>query len=205
MIPKVDFQIHEVLIQAFFSPKMYGGDRSFLDSKLNEFIEGYRMHEEKILKLIEKYSGFEWSKDRIPVFLVPDNFALFYSFAKPILQDALPGVVLKIRPNGKIRDFWIFIHELSHINQYHSDFYTPQYGAIDENNNKNVDRVEVCADLLALYVLRDLFGEDSEYEKDFWDFLENTNEKNKKKFEQMKKHLPIWDLKKNTLKNYLLI
>lgn len=205
MIPKVDFQIHEVLIQAFFSPKMYGGDRKFLDTKFSEFVAQFSEHETKILTLIEKYSGFEWSEEKIPVFLIPDSPSIFYSFAKPVLQDGHSGVVLKIRPNGKIRDFWIFIHELSHINQYHSNFYLPKYGAIDENNNKNVDRVEVCADLLALYVIRDLFGEDSEYEKDFWDFLENTNEKNRKKFEEMKKHLPIWDLSKDTLKNYLLI
>jgi hypothetical protein len=203
MIPKVDFQIHETLIEAFYLPKLWGGDREELDKEMKNFIDLFRIHEEMILTLIQKYSGFEWSKERIPVFLVPDSRVLLYSFTKSTLQDGLPGIIQKIFKDKNSLIFSIFIHELCHVNQHQSDFYDKKYKTADEKWIKDTDRVELSADLVMLYVVREIFGNNSEYEKAEWDFLKNTNDRNKKKGEMLEKYMPLWDLNKMPLKSYL--
>ena len=203
MIPKVDFQIHDLLIQIFFFPRLYGGNRDKLKKDFESFTSEFQLREEKILTLIEKFSGLEWMKDRIPAYLVPHNSKVLYSFAHHNLENNLPGIVLKIRGN-LFRDMPIFIHELAHINQMQSDFFKEQkIFVFDKEGKRNEDLIELGADIVALYVMREVYGIDSEYEKDFWNFLENTNEKNKRKFEELNKYIGSWDLNVNNLKFYL--
>ncbi|MDQ3014823.1 MAG: hypothetical protein M3Q73_03095 [bacterium] len=202
MIPRTDFQIHEIFMQTFFFPEEYGADRSQFDKDAAEFMGFFKQHEEKILQIIEKFSGFDWSKEKIPVFVVPNNSMISYSYTKFDLQDGLPGVVQKIFRNQQ-RNLHIFIHELAHVNQRHADFYDRKYKTLDEEGNRNVDLVEVCADIVCLYVIREIFSGNSEYERDMFDFLQNTGMKNKRKYAELEKSLTQWDLYKNPLKFYI--
>lgn len=201
MIPKVDFQVHEILLRAFFFPREYGGGRDKFDGDVEKFVSLFRQYEDKILELIEKFSGFSWSRDRIPVFLVPASMMVRYSFAKANLENDLPGIVLKIFADPG-RELFIFIHELSHINQRQSDFYEKY--AFGKNGERNTDLLELCADLITLKILRDLFGNNSEYEKLFWTFLKDPkSDKNKIKYEKILEFESKWDLSKRNIREYI--
>lgn len=193
MLPKVDFQKHEVLFQAFFFPGEYGGRMPKLLEDIENFITLFSEHQEKILSLIEKFSGFAWSKERIPVFLVPNTAMLPFSFTKARLEADLPGVVQKIGLATK-RTLHIFIHELVHVNCRHSDFY---------EKYESTDLRELVADLVTLNVIREIFGANSEYEQDWLDFLQNTLEKNKRKLAFAEKYQEKWNLHEKPIVNYL--
>jgi len=202
MIPKIDIQVHNLFINAFFFSVTYG-PKEKLDEDIKKFKDFFNENGEKILTLIEKFSGYSWTKDRIPVYLVPKNPNLNYSFAKSTLENDLPGVVQKIGM-GYERDIHIHIHELAHINQWQSDFMKKNNPlSAKSNGEKNNDGIELGADIVALYVLRNIFGEDSEFEKDFMDFLNNTNDKNKIKFAELNKYKDKWNLNENSLRHYV--
>ncbi len=203
MIPKIDFQVHDVFINAFHNPPAYGSLEQ-LHADMQEFKDFFSRNGNEILKLIEVYSGYEWSKERIPVYLIPDNFALNFSFTKPVLEDGLTGIVQKISPKDMYRNIHIHIHELVHVNQRQSDFYTKENPlAFSENGERNITGIELGADIVTFYILQKMFGINSEYEKNFWNFLSNTNEKNKLKFEELNKYKDIWDLNLHPLRYYV--
>ena len=116
----------------------------------------------------------------------------------------MPGVVQKLFESNTT-NLHIFIHELVHVNQWQSDFHD-KYNTFANTKTGELNRegVELCADIVTLYVLRDLFGENSEYEEDFWKFLSNTNQVNKRKYEVLQKYKESWDLSKKPLKGYIV-
>jgi hypothetical protein len=190
---KIDFQRHDVFFQAFFFPPFYGGGIEKLESDINALITTFANHKDQILTLIEKYTGYTWSQETVPVFLIPKTPVISYSFTRLNLVNGLAGIVQKVGM-GAFRDLHIFIHELVHVNCRQQDFYEKY----TDNNLK-----ELVADLVTLYVIRDLFGTDSEYEKDFFDFLQNTNDKNKVKYNYLHEYKDKWDLKDKQIASYL--
>lgn len=198
-IPKIEFFIHEVFINAFsFPPTQKAKDiyrdkikaaEAFLRSKANDYLER-----------IEKFSGYEWKIDKIPVYLVPES-ARFKSFAKTNLEGDLPGVVLKTYPTMETLEF-IFIHELCHINQMQSEFWSESNPWFMNDGVKNTEGIELCADIVMTFVLRDIYGKDSVQEKEMWEFLKLSPE-NVAKGEMLKKKLGDWDLGTRSLKSYL--
>ncbi len=201
MIPKIDIQVPELLLRTFFFPKEYGGKEK-LDKDISDFRVFFDKYGEKILVQIEKYSGFNWTLNRIPVYLIPASMMIRFSFSKNDLEDGLPGVVQKI--GRGITDIHIHIHELVHTNQKQTEFYSKENGfAFDKEGNRNTDILELSADIVTMYVIRNLFGADSEYEKDMWNFLNNTNERNMRKYEHLIEHIDKWDLNKNNLRYHL--
>jgi len=196
MIPKIDFQIHDALVRTFLFPPTNDAQKGF-KKQAGAFMDFFNKNSDKTLKSIQKFSGYKWAKDRIPVYLIPN--AQILSFTKSILEDDLPGVVQKVFPNQK-RTAHIFIHELVHVNQWQSKFVNKNQ---PYNESGDEFKRELYADLICLHVLRDIFGKNSEHEKDFWDFLQNTTERNKKKLEGLKKITNKWDLIKKPLKEYL--
>jgi hypothetical protein len=115
------------------------------------------------------------------------------------LEDNNAGIVFAVR-ESQVRNIQIFIHELVHINQMHPDY----------NNDINPYSVygpagrEIVADMVNLHVIRELFGSDSEYEKDFWEFLNIPEVSNsKERLELVNEYLPKWDLNNKTIKQYI--
>jgi hypothetical protein len=202
MTPKIDIQMPEILVRCFYFPAIYG-PREKLDNDVAEFKKFFELHGEEVLRSIEQFSGCTWSHDRIPVYLIPDSAMLNYSFSKWAVEEKLPGIIQKIGLG--IRDYHIHIHELAHTNQRHSEsFYSGTTGyAFDKEGRRNVDLLELSADIVTLHVMRKLFGESSDLEKDFWDFLKNTSEKNKRKEDFLIKYMSLWDLNSHPLKYYL--
>ncbi len=202
MIPKIDVQVHDVFINAFFFSVTYG-PKEKLEEDIQKFKNFFEINGEKIITLIEKFSGYSWTKDRIPVYLIPANPNFLYSFTKSTLENDLPGIVQKIGM-GFERDIHIHIHELVHANQWQSDFTSKtNILSFKSNGERNTDGREIGADIVTLYILRNLFGESSEFEKNLMDFLSNTNEKNKIKFAELNKYKDKWDLNKNSLRYYI--
>jgi hypothetical protein len=198
MLPKIDIQVPELLLRCFYFPTIYG-PREKLDRDIKKFKDFFEKHGDSVLTEIENFSGYSWSMPRIPVYLVPNNSMLPYSFSRPNLEDNLPGIIQKI--GRGVRDIHIHIHELVHTNQKQSEFYTKF--AYDKEGKRDTDLLELCADIVTIYVIRKLFQDNSVYENDMWDFLKNTNDKNKRKEELLEQHIEIWDLNKNNLKHFL--
>ncbi len=199
MIPRLDISLPEIFLRAFYNPVVYG-PKEKLDADVKAFEDFFARHAEKILVEIEKLSGFAWSKDRIPVYLVPESFVSPpYSFTTSGLEEGLPGVVQKIGRPG-MRDIHIHIHELAHVNQWQSDFhiFSPK-----GNTQARTDMRELAADIVTVYVIRNVFGDATELERDFFDFLCNTSEKNKRKYDILMKYVDSWNLNANTLRYYL--
>lgn len=203
MIPTINFEINELLMRCFFFERIYGPREKF-EKDAQEVIDTIRSKEKIILSLIEKFSGLKWTHPVIPVYLIPTSEIIKYSFTKFDLGGpGVPGVVQKVG-RGIHTDIPILIHELAHVNQRQGGLYK-DYAHIVFNKDKtrNEDFLEVWADMIELYVVRELFGSDSQYEKELWNFLQNTNEKNKRKYEVLIEHMKIWDLNEHPLKFYL--
>lgn len=199
MIPKVDYQIHDLLVRVFLPPPLDGDDTEF--RQLSErLINSFEKLEFNVLTLIEKYSGFEWRFEKIPVYLIPDS-RILKSFAKSNLENKRPGVVLKVMDN-LTRNIHIFIHELAHINQNQGEFSKTSF-ALNPDGSRNHPNYELAADIVTLYILRDLFGSNSEYEKDMMEFLTTTDMVNKDKYDALMEKVDIWDLSKKTLREYI--
>lgn len=203
MNTKIDYQIHDVLIRTLKSPFETVEEIKKLFTK---YIDEFGTYEDKVIELIEKYTGYPFTIERIPVYLVPiSRNSVPFSNAKSSLEENTPGVVLKVFPDI-LRNHHIFIHELVHINQWHNhEEFNKSRFFINEDGTKNEDGIELCADIVALYIVRDIFGKNSEVENNFWDFLENTNEKNKRKYDILQKYLPQWDLLKKPQKEYIFL
>lgn len=203
MIPRIDISVPDVFIRAFYNPRTYG-PREKLDADIENFKSFFKENGDRILQEIESLSGFFWNENRIPVYLLPDGmFSPVASFATSNLEGELSGIVQKIGRPG-VRDIHVHIHELSHVNQWQGGWRSRQTGyALKQNGEWNTDLVELGADLVTIYVIRNIFGIDSVYEKDFWDFLQNTNERNKRKNDVLKSYIDLWDLNQNPLKYYL--
>lgn len=195
----------ELLKSLFYFPKTYGSVEK-LETDIEALKTFFNEYGEKILVEIEKLSGFSWTKERIPVYLIPNSkFGPPYSFSKWGVDGDLPGVVQKLGTTSQaFTDYWILIHELVHTNQRQSDF-MEKYQFL-KNGDRNQDLLELGADLITLYVLRSLFGQGTKYEVDLWNFFVNTtnnSEKNIRKGAILKKYVDEWDLNKNTLRYYL--
>jgi hypothetical protein len=203
MIPKLDISMPELFVRAFHFAKRYGYPGK-LDDDARDFKKFFEQHGESILEQIEKLSGFNWTSERIPVYLFPNShISPPYSFSKINLENDLPGVMQKLGVSPKqISDYWVCIHELVHINQKEKEFYDKYFFNVGTIKN-NTDLLELCADLVTLNVVRNLFDRDSELEKDLWDFLDFSNDKNKRKAEILRTYLDLWDLSKNNLRYYL--
>jgi len=173
---KIDFQIHDVLIRALRSP--FQSEDEF-KKQAAAFKKFFMSNEAKVLDLIQKYSGYEYTNDRIPEYLVPAGLSFSKSVTKSTLEDGLPGVVQKLFDNN-ITNMHIFIHELTHVNQWQSDFHNKE-NRFSETKTGELNREGI----------------------DFWRFLEGTNEVNKEKYDELQKHKDSWDLSKKTLKEYI--
>lgn len=123
--------------------------------------------------------------------------------AKSNLEKGTPGVVQKI---GEVleRITHLLIHELTHINQFQSDFYSKKNSFIfNKRGIKDRVKVEICTDVVAIHVVRDLFGNNSKYEKDYWYFMNKLMTSTPAKKMKIPTYLKRWDLNKNTLKEYI--
>ena len=197
MIPKINYQIHKVLTQVFIP---YDKNEQEFNKKSQKFIQHFKKIESEVLFLIEKFSGFKWSKSKIPVYIVPKGD--WPSFTKSNLEKNTPGVVQAIY-NTTQRSTHIFIHELAHVNQFQSNFHSKKNKVIWKG--KELDRVmlEVCTDIVCLHVLRELFGKGSKYEKDYWYFLDHVMTSTPKKKMKVRPYLKKWDLNKKSLREYI--
>lgn len=201
MIPKLDISSPELFLRCFYIPRIHGPKEN-MDAAIKTFKDFFQEHGEIILAEIEKLSGFQWTKDRIPVYLIPNSFVSPpYSFCKDPIEDDLPGVIQKVDVSGLTQQAWVHIHELVHVNQHQSEFYNLH--GLTRERKKNIDLAELGADIITIYIVKKLFGENSEYEKDFWNFLQNTSEKNKRKYDILIKYIENWDLNNNNLRYYL--
>lgn len=103
-----------------------------LIKKILKFEKYYKDKEKRILKLIEKYSGYRWKREYIPVYIVDFKGK---SFSDPL--------TLKFRENKEIM-LIVLIHELVHNNIPH------------KIQNKFKDRRERLVNLVTKYVALDL-------------------------------------------------
>lgn len=197
MIPKIKYMVHEILTNVFLPPS---GDRKEFERNAEEFIKNFKKIEKRVLELIEKFSGFEWTKKNIPVYLIPAGKSV--SFAKSNLEKGNPGVVNKIWSIPE-RSIHIAIHELVHVNQFQSDFYSKENKVLWKKEEKDVVSLEVCTDVVTIHVLRELFGEDSKYEKDYWHFMNNVMTSTPAKKLKIPSYLKKWDLDKKSLREYI--
>ncbi len=199
MIPKLDYQMHDLLIQIFMPP--LENKKDFYKQN-QEFIQHFKKIEKKVLISIEKFSGFRWSKKIIPVYMIPNGG--IPSFAKSNLEENTPGVVQRIYGTNK-RATHILIHELTHINQFQSDFHSKSNSFIfDKKGVKNYMRTELCSDIVCIHVLRDLFGNKSSYEADYWNFQNNVRTSSPGIEKKIPIYLKKWNLNKKTLREYIL-
>jgi len=197
MIPKIDYKIHDVLTRVFLSPLK--GKKEF-EKEAKKFIREFKKIEKDVLMLIEKFSGFKWSKKKIPLYIIPQG--RFFSMAKGNLEEGLPGVVQKVYDTLE-RGTHILTHELSHINQFQSDFYSKKNNFIfNKDGSKDFVKIEICTDIVCIHVIRELFEKNSKYEKDYWEFLKIMTSTPKKKT-QIPKYLKKWNLNKKPLKEYI--
>lgn len=97
----------------------------------------------------------------------------------------------------------ILIHELVHINQFQSDFYSDKNKLIFKKNRaKNERKLELCTDVISLSVIRIIFGKNSLYEKDFFEFKKiQTSIKAENK--EINNHIKKWDFEEKTLRDYI--
>lgn len=199
MIPKIKYKTNPTLTQIFLPPR---GDVKKFKGNAKEFVKHFNKIENGVLENIEKFSGFKWTKKKIPVYLIPQG--QIYSFAKSNMTKKDPGIILKIYETLE-RTTGIFIHELTHINQFQSDFNNSKRNkfVFDEKGKKNYRNIEICSDVLAIYVMKKLFGKNSSYEKDYWHFQKNIRTSEKGMVEPLKKHIKKWNLNKNPLREYI--
>jgi len=199
MIPKIEYQTHELLTRVFIPPFEKKSD---FEKHVKKFIKHFKKIEKEILVLIEKFSGFEWTKKKIPVYLIPNGKIV--SRTKSNLEKGLPGIIQKVRNNTE-RDTHIMIHELVHVNQFQTDFSSKENRfAFNKKGIRNYIGWEVCAEIVCLYVIRELFGKKSKYEKDYWKFLNQIQTSTPGKELEVPKYLKKWDLNKKTLRDYIL-
>lgn len=199
MIPKIEFKTYDVLTRVFLPPSK---KKKEFESESKKFINHFKKIEKMVLILIEKFSGFKWTKKRIPVYLIPNS--RFISTARGDLENGFPGVVQKIRNNPE-RDTHIFIHELTHVNQFQSDFYDKKNTFVrNKDKTKNFVNIEICADVGCIHVIRELFGKNSKVEKDYWHFINNVMTSTPAKKMKIPKYLKKWDLNKKSLRGYIL-
>lgn len=199
MIPNIDYQRHDLLTRIFI-PSFK--DKKKFEKKAKEFIKYFKKHEKETLRLIEKFSGFNWTRNKIPVYIIPNGH--IYSFTKKNLSKNLPGVVQKFYESNE-RTTHILIHELCHVNQFQSEFYNKRNKFVwKKDGTKDFVKVEICTDIVAIHVIRELFGKDSKIEKDYWYFMNKLMTSTPAKKLQIPKYLKKWDLNKKTLKKYLI-
>lgn len=200
MIPKIDFQTHDILTRIFIPP--FKKKKEF-KKEVKEFTRSFRKIEEDVLISIEKFSGFKWSKKRIPVYLIPSGRIV--SFVRGKLENGLPGVVQKIFSGEEKRNLHIFIHELCHVNQFQSDFYDKNNRfVLKKDGTKDSVKVEVLTDIVTIHVVREIFGKNSDMEKDYWHFMNKVMTSTPKKKLEIPKYLKKFDLNKKTLKEYII-
>lgn len=199
MIPKIDYQIHDVLTNVFLLPL---ADKKEFEKDAKKFIKNFKKIEKDILVLIERFSGFKWTKRKIPVYLIPNGKS--FSFTKGHLEEEKPGVVQKIHGTTE-RSIQIFIHELAHVNQFQSEFHSVNNKfAFNKNGHFNNLGREICADVVCIQVIRELFGKNSKCEKDYWYFLKKVMISTPEKGKEIPKYIKKWNLNKKTLKEYIL-
>ena len=199
MIPKIEYQTHDILTKVFMPPF---GKRSDFEKQTRKFTKHFKKIEKEILISIEKFSGFKWTKRKIPIYFVPNGRII--SITKGNLEKGLPGIIQKIR-NNIWRDTHIMIHELVHINQFQTNFNSKRNRfAFKKNGIKNHIGREVCADIICLYVIKELFGKNSKYERDYWEFLNKIQTSTPGIEKEVSKYLKKWNLNEKTLKEYIL-
>jgi len=182
-MPKLWFEISSMLVTALT------GDAGF-SKRREEFIkdEGFRKafaeKQSEILELIPQFTGYDWERSEIPVYLVP--WCNKHSFSHPL--------VLFYRPDHA-RLWHILIHELVHINLANSEFKSLE--------RRGSEGLEVVCWIVTLHVLRRIFGRGSPAEKDLLGDFAQANERNKQTLEGLRKIMDQWDLGKKPLKWYL--
>ncbi len=200
MIPKINYQIHEILTDLFLPPFKKKKD---FDKESKKFIQHFKKIEKEVLTSIEKFSGFRWSKRTIPVYIIPQNKSIT-SLTKSNLNKGFPGVVQKVYENIE-RCTHIFIHELTHVNQFQSDFYSKKnLFVFNKRGVKNTRKIELCSDVVCVQVIRDLFGNKSIYEKDYWIFQNKIRTSSPGIEKEIPIYLKKWDLNEKTLREYIL-
>jgi hypothetical protein len=195
-VAKIDFRTNEVLIDVFLYPNS-SEERKKFKKRAKEFSDFWKIWQASVLEGTAKYLGYPWKIDRIPVYLVPWGPHGFISRAKPHLTDGLPGVIqlIGIGNRGQEVDIQVFIHELVHVCQHQSEYRQSKH-------YKDRALTEMIADLVNLYVIRDVFGLNSVYETEYWSFFK-LNERQQEKHRVLSQYLDQWDLNRLPVVEYL--
>ena len=203
MIPKLKFQVHELFIRVFLFPNT-PSEKKLFRRNAEDFQKFFASEGKAILQSIMELSGYKWQRPEIPVYLIPwQSPNLVIPFTKSNLERGLPGVLQTLGMGDRlVRDTHVFIHELVHISQRHT--------ALTDRDNPftasgNINRREAIADFLCLHTIRHVFGNNSIYETDFWEFLRSDRLRIKTRLEELEKALHIWDVsKQQPLQKFLM-
>ena len=161
-----DFNYREYMADADKCIENFNKNFNKFKKRTTSFHKAFIKKQKIILKLIEKYSGYDWKGKSIPIYLI--NIT-----QKPSIADPL---TLKFRDNLDSM-FILLIHELTHLN-------LPQKMQFDAGNKRSEQWVNLITRYVALELKLDL---NKATMKNFSEALElewNLKNKTLKKFIQ---------------------